>query len=132
MNICAVSAAPDTIAGGLALLAGIIRFPLEQLQGTLSIATRFPGLILAFVVEESSHIAPATLFFHRELVVLCSATAGLIFAGSIVCEVILLGQFALVWEGPFFVWGVVIFGLADYLWMTEYRSYHLTGHGSLA
>lgn len=117
-----VFAALNTVAGGLALLAGVIQFPLEQLQGTPFSDYTIPALILAIVVGGSSLVAAATVFLHRELAVLCSAAAGLILSGWITGEVILLGPFALTWQMPYFVWGLVIFGLATYLWMTEYRS----------
>lgn len=120
-----VLAALGAIAGGLALLAGVIRFPLEQLQGTPFSSYTIPGLILAMVVGGSSLLGAATVFLHRELAVLCSAAAGLIFAGWIMGEVLLLGPFAITWQLPFFAWGLVIFGLAAYLWRSEYREHHL-------
>ncbi len=42
-----VLAALGAVAGGLALLAGVIRFPLEMLQGTPFGDYTIPGLILA-------------------------------------------------------------------------------------
>jgi hypothetical protein len=77
-------AALGAIAGGLALLTGVIRFPRAQLYGTPFSTCTIPGLILALVVGGSSLIGAATVFLHRELAVLCSAAAGLIFAGWIV------------------------------------------------
>lgn len=117
-------AALGAIAGGLALLAGIIRFPPEQLQGTPFSDYTIPGLILAIVVGGSSLVGAVTVFLHRELAVLCSAAAGLILAGWIIGEVILLAPFAITWQLPFLAWGLVIFGLAAYLWMNEYREQH--------
>lgn len=120
-----VPAALGAIAGGLALLAGVIRFPLEQLQGTPFSNYTIPGLILTIVVGGSALVGAATMFLHREVAVLLSVAAGLIFAGWIIGEVILLGPFALTWQLPFFMWGLTIFGLAFSLWMTEYREQHL-------
>jgi len=57
--------------------------------------------------------------------VLATAAQFLFFrAGWIVGEVMLLGPFAITWQLPFFVWGLMIFGLAVSLWMTEYRGQH--------
>jgi hypothetical protein len=119
-----VLAALSTLAGGLALMTGVIRFPLEQLQGTPFRDYTIPGLILAIVVGGSSLVAAATVFLRREFAVVFSAAAGLILSGWIIGEVILLGPFAITWQIPFFVLGLVIFGLAVYLWMREYRSQH--------
>jgi hypothetical protein len=128
-----VLAVLNTVAGGLALLAGIIRFPPEMLQGTPFSDYTLPGLILAIVVGGSSLVAAATVFLQREVAVLISAAAGLVLAGWIVGEVILLGPFAVTWQSPYFVLGLAIFGLASYLWMTEYRSNSfLTRHASHA
>jgi|SRR5579884_151891 len=119
-------AAVGAIAGGLALIAGVIRFPLEQLQGTPFSNYTIPGLILAIVVGGSLLVGAAMVFLHREFAVLCSAVAGLILAGWIAGEVLLLGPFAITWQLPFFAWGLVIFGLAAFLWMTEYREHHFS------
>jgi hypothetical protein len=122
-----------TVSGGLALLAGIIRFPPEMLRGTPFSDYTIPGLILAIVVGGSSLVAAATVFLQREIAVLISAAAGLVLAGWIVGEVILLGPFAVLWQTPFFGQGLAIFGLAVYLWMTEYRRQHFpTRQGSPA
>jgi hypothetical protein len=120
-------AAVGAIAGGLALLAGVIRFPPEQLQGTPFGDYTMPGLILAMVVGGSLLLGAATAFLHREFAVLCSVAAGLILCGWIIGEVILLGPFALAWQLPFLAWGLAIFGLAFLLWMGEYREQHFPG-----
>jgi hypothetical protein len=117
-------AAVGAIAGGLALLAGVIHFPLEQLQGTPFGDYTIPGLILAMVVGGSLLLGAATALLRREFAVLCSVAAGLILSGWIIGEVILLGPFALTWQLPFFAWGLAIFGLASFLWMKEYREHH--------
>jgi hypothetical protein len=117
-------AAVGAIAGGLALLAGVIRFPLEQLQGTPFGDYTIPGLILAMAVGGSLLLGAATALLRREFAVLFSVAAGLILSGWIIGEVILLGPFALTWQLPFFAWGLVIFGLASFLWMKEYREHH--------
>lgn len=51
ITLCAleVHAAVCTVAGGVALLAGVIRFPLAMLQGTLFSDYTIPALLLAIV-----------------------------------------------------------------------------------
>jgi hypothetical protein len=120
-------AALGAIAGGLALLVGVIRLPVEQLQGTPFSDYTIPGLILAIVVGGSLLLGAATALLHREFAVFCSVVAGLILSGWIMGEVILLGPFALAWQLPFFAWGLAIFGLASFLWMGEYRQQHIPG-----
>ena len=109
---------------GLGIVIRVIRFPLEQLQGTPFSDYTIPGLILAIVVGGSLLVAAVTVFVQRELAVLCSVAAGLIFVGWIIGAVMLLGPFALAWQILFLVWGLTIFGLASYLWMSEYREHH--------
>jgi hypothetical protein len=128
-----VLAALNTVAGSLALLAGVIRFPPEMLQGTPFSDYTIPGLILAIVVGGSSLVAAATVFLYREVAVLISAAPGLILAGWIIGEVMLLGPFAITWQIPYVMLGLAIFGLAVFLWMTEYRRQHFpTRQGSPA
>jgi hypothetical protein len=118
---------------GLGLVFRVIRFPLEQLQGTSFSDYTIPGLILAIVVGGSLLAAAVTVFLQRELTVWCSVVAGLLFAGWCIGAIMLLGPLALAWQIPFLVWGLVIFGLAAYLWMSEYREQHFpTRHVSHA
>jgi hypothetical protein len=117
-------AAVGAIAGGLALLAGVIHFPLEQLQGTPFGDYTIPGLILAMVVGGSLLLGAATALLRREFAVLCSVAAGLILYGWVIGEVILLGPFALTWQLPFFAWDLAIFGLASFIQRKEYREHH--------
>jgi hypothetical protein len=121
LEMLAVLAVVDV---GLGLVTRVIRFPLEQLQGTPFSDYTIPGLILAIVVGGSLLVAAVTVLVQRELAVLCSVAAGLIFVGWIIGAVMLLGPFALAWQIPFLVWGLTIFGLASYLWMSEYREHH--------
>ena len=80
-----------------------------------------PALILAIGVGESSLLAAATIFIGREIGVLASVSAGLILAGYIVVEVVMLKQEVSWIESLYFGLGLVISGLAAYLWMVEHR-----------
>ena len=126
----------SAIAGGIVLLAGsyqngvlieaggIGRFPLEWLANTPFSDYTFPALILAIVVGGSSLIGAVTIFTGREIGVLASLVAGLVLAGYTVVEVVMLRQ-GISWiEGLYFVLGLLISGLASYLWMSEYREHH--------
>jgi len=123
----------SAIEGGLELVTGKSTFPLAWLQGTPFSDYTIAGLVLAIVVGGSALLAAATVFIHREWAVLVSVAAGLLMAGYEVVRVALIDHLDWFWDGIYFVLGLAIFGLAAYLWMTEYRNYHLqTRHGSHA
>ena len=94
----------SAIGGGVALLLstyqdGVLieaggrgQFPLEWLQNTPFSDYIIPALILAIGVGGSSHIAAVTIFTGREVGLLASVVAGLIMAGFIVIEVVMLKQ----------------------------------------
>src|SRR6266568_4048764 len=93
------------IGGGIALLIGAFAqwLPVAFLQGTPFSDYTIPGLVLTFVVGGGMLLAAATLFLQRE------------------------------WAFLFSGLGLAIFGLAAYLWMTEYRRRHFpTRHVSHA
>jgi hypothetical protein len=91
-----------------------------------------PMLLLAIVVGGSSLLAAAIVFIQREWAVLLSVLAGLIMIAWEVIELAMIPQFS--WMQPLFTaLGLVVFGLASYLWMTEYREQHFpTRHVSHA
>ena len=65
------------------------------------------------------------VFTGREEGVLASVVEGLIMAGFIVVEVVMLKQ-GISWiEGLYLGLGLLISGLATYLWMIEHRAHHL-------
>ena len=127
----------STIGGGIVLLAGTYRngvlieaggrgqFPLEWLQNTPFSDYTIPALILAIVVGGSSLIAAVLVFTGHEVGVLASIVAGLIMAGYTVVEVVMLRQGVSWIEGLYFGLGLVISGLATYLWMVEHRRHRL-------
>ena len=127
----------SAIWGGIALLAGTYKdgvlieaggraqFPLEWLQHTPFSDYTIPALILTIGVGGNSLIAAVLVFTGREEGVLASVVAGLIMAGFIVVEVVMLKQ-GISWiEGLYFGLGLAISGLATSLWMVEHRAHHL-------
>jgi hypothetical protein len=127
----------SAIGGGIVLLAGTYKdgvlieaggrgqFPLEWLQNTPFSDYTIPALILAISVGGSSLIAAVLVFTGREEGVLGSLVAGLIMAGFIVGEVVMLKQGVSWIEGLYFGLGLLISGLATSLWMIEHRAHHL-------
>lgn len=145
IGVLAAFIALSAIGGGIVLLAGTYQdgvlieaggrgqFPLEWLQNTPFSNYTIPALVLAIVVGGSSLIATVTVFTSREVSVLASMAAGLIMAGFIVVEIVMLKQGVSWIEGLYFGLGLVIFGLATFLWMAEERHLHFhTRHGSPA
>ena len=131
----------SAIGGGIVLLVGTYQdgvlieaggrgqFPLVWLQNTLFSDYTIPALVLAIGVGGSSLIAVVTIFTGREVGVLASIVAGLIMAGYIVVEVVTLKQ-GISWiEGLYFGFGLLITGLATYLWIAEHRRHYFqTSH----
>jgi len=122
-----------TIAGGVLMLAGSYQngvlieaggrgqFPLEWLVNTPFNDYTIPALILAICVGGSSLIGAVTIFTGREIGVLVSMVSGLIMAGYTVVEVVMLRQ-GISWiEVIYFGLGLLITGLAVYLWTIEFR-----------
>ena len=128
----------SAIGGGIVMLDGTYqdgvlieaggrgRFPPEWLHNTPFSDYTIPALILAIGVGGSSLIAVVTVFTGREVGVLASlVAAGLSMSGYIVVEVVMLRQGVSWIEGLHFGFGLVISGLAAYLWMVEDRRHHL-------
>jgi hypothetical protein len=121
------------IAGGVLMLAGSYQngvlieaggrgqFPLQWLVNTPFTDYTIPALILAIGVGGSSLFAAVTVFTGREVGVLASVVAGLIMAGYIVVEVVMLKQGVSWIEGLYFGLGLAISGLSAYLWTAEHR-----------
>jgi hypothetical protein len=100
------------------------QFPLEWLANTPFNDYTIPALILAIGVGGSSLIGAVTIFTGREIGVLASFVAGLVLVGYIAVEVVMLRQGVSWIEGLYFGLGLLISGLASYLWMSEYREHH--------
>ena len=76
-------------------------------------------------------LAAATVFVQREWAVLLSAAMGLVMIGFEIFEVFIVDRYTdaiipstLAQQGLMSGLGLVIFGLASYLWMSEYRQHH--------
>jgi len=123
----------SAIGGGIALLLGTYqdgvlieaggnaRFPLEWLRNTPLSDYTLPALLLTIGVGGSSLLAVVLVWTSSEMGAFASMMAGLVLAGYIVVEVVLLGQ-GISWiESLYFELGLLITGLATYLWATEFR-----------
>jgi hypothetical protein len=136
--VIAAIIATSAIAGGSALLRGELdRFLSDAwLAGTPFSDYTIPGLVLVIVVGSGALLAAATAFIHREWAVLASVLAGLLMAGYLVVEAVILDSkvgdvlpTVLALQLFYFVLGLALFGLAGFLWIREYRSQHFhLGH----
>jgi hypothetical protein len=132
----------SAIGGGIALLRGAMDqwLPVAFLQGTPFNDYLIPGLVLTVVVGGGMLLAAATQFIAREWAVLLSAAMGLIMLGWEIVEGAIIDRYAqavvpstVVQQVLFAVLGLMIFGLATYLWRAEYRRHSfLTRHASHA
>jgi hypothetical protein len=121
------------IGGGIAILTGAFDqwLPLAWLQGTPFSDYTIPGLILLIVIGGGMVVAAATVFVQREWAVLLSAAMGLVMIGFEIFEVVILDRYAdaiipssIAQQTLMSGLGLIIFGLASYLWMSEYREQH--------
>jgi hypothetical protein len=76
-------------------------------------------------------LAAATVFIQREWAVLLSALMGLVMIGFEIFEIAIIDRYAdaivpssIMQQVLMSGLGLVIFGLASYLWMSEYREHH--------
>ncbi len=129
------------IGGGLAILAGFFDqwLPLAWLQGTPFNDYTIPGLILLIVIGGGMLLAAATILIQREWTVILSAIMGLAMIGFEFVEIATIDRYAdaiipstLAQQGLMTVLGLAIFGLASYLWMSEYRQHHFPTRASHA
>jgi hypothetical protein len=123
------------IGGGLAILTGAFDqwFPVAWLQGTPFSDYTIPGLILLIVVGGGMLLAAAAQFIQREWAVILSAGMGFVLLGWIAFEAAIIDRYAqavvpstVVQQVLFPVLGLVMIGLAAYLWKMEFA-----GHGFL-
>lgn len=130
------------IGGGIAILTGAFArwLPVTFLQGTPFSDYTIPGLVLLIVVGGAMLLAAATQFIQRAWAVLLSAAMGLVMLGWELVEIVIIDRnkqavvpSTVIQQALFSVLGIVIFGLAASLWMTEYRGQHVpTRHASHA
>jgi len=96
-----VLAASSALAGGFMVATGWpYQFPAAWLQGTPFADYTVPGLILGLVVGGSALIATFAMVRSRQTGAVASLIAGVIMAGWIVGEVLILGQYT--WLQPFY------------------------------
>ena len=121
------------IGGGIAILTGAFDqwLPLAWLQGIPFSDYTIPGLILLIVIGGGMLVAAATIFTQHEWAVLFSAAMGLVMIGFEIFEVVIIDRYAdavipstIAQQALMSGLGLVIFGLASYLWMSEYRQHH--------
>ncbi|MBP8292907.1 MAG: hypothetical protein KAX65_09045 [Caldilineaceae bacterium] len=110
------------IGGGIAILTGVDPFPPAWLAGTPFTDYTIPALLLAIGVGGSALLAALLVLRPGRAGILATLAAGLIMAGYIVGEVLILKQTP---PGPtwiellYFGLGLTIFALGAYLWMAE-------------
>ncbi len=121
------------LGGGITILTGAFDqwLLLAWLQDTPFSDYTIPGLILLIVVGGGMLLAAATVFVQREWAVLLSAVMGLVMIGFEVFEVAIIDRntqaiipSTVAQQALMSGLGLVIFGLASYLWMSEYREHH--------
>jgi hypothetical protein len=121
------------IGGGIAILTGAFDqwLPLAWLQSTPFSDYTIPGLILLIVIGGGMLVAAATVFVQHEWAVLLSAAMGLVMIGFEIFEVVIIDRYAdaiipstIAQQALMSGLGLAIFGLASYLWMSEYRQHH--------
>jgi hypothetical protein len=108
--------------GGIAILTGLDQFPPEWLAGTPFPTYTIPALLLSVVVGGSSLLAAVMVFMRRAGDLIAAMVAGLIMAGYIVVEVLILNDGAgspTPIEYFYFGLGLALAALAGYLWMVE-------------
>jgi hypothetical protein len=128
------------IGGGIAILTGAFDrwFPVAWLAGTPFSDYTIPGLILLIVVGGGMLLAAATQFIQRQWAVLLSAAMGFVMLGWIACETAIIDRYAqavvpstVAQQILFPVLGLLMIGLAAYLWKMEYAGHSfLTRHTS--
>jgi hypothetical protein len=130
------------VGGGIALLSGAFAqwLPNSYLQGTPFSDYLIPSLVLIIVVGGGMLLTAAAQLVQREWTLFLSAVMGLIMVGFEVAEVAIINRYqeavvfsTVLQQVLFSVLGLVIIGLAGYLWTMEYHGGHLLGgHASHA
>jgi MFS family permease len=102
------------------VLTNTMYFPPEWFQGISFGNDIVTALVVTGVIGAISLAAAAAVFIRREWSVLLSAAAGLLLAGFATVQLVMVQSFF--WLPVLsLVIGLTVFGLAAFLWMTEYR-----------
>lgn len=128
------------VGGGIAILTGAFDqwFPVAWLQGTPFNDYFIPGLVLLIVVGGGMLLAAIMLFTRREFALLLSAAMGLIMIGWEIVEVLIIDRYeqavipsTIAQQILFAALGLLIVGLAVWLWSAEYRGHmsHIKSRG---
>lgn len=111
-----VFATLSAVAGGLALVTGIIELPSSWLAGGIFSSYTIPGIILAAVVGGSQLAALSQLYRRGTSYLYGTALAGGVLMGWIIGEMIIVGTADAVMFGyqlVYFVIGFMEFALAN-------------------
>jgi hypothetical protein len=111
----------SAVAGGAALVTGLLQMPLDLLATTPFTSYLIPGLILAIIVGGAGIVAAfVTAFNDLQAQVLSSFVAGAILTGWTVIETIMLGYISFL--QPLMVGlGVITMSLAAFQWLAADR-----------
>jgi hypothetical protein len=121
------------IGGGIAILTGAFAhwLPVAWLAGTPFSNYTIPGLLLLIVIGGGMLLAAATVFMQRAWAMLLQASMGLVMIAFEGFEVAIIDRYAqaviastVVQQVLMSSLGLLIFGLACFLWMSEYRAHH--------
>jgi len=130
--VMVVFGALTAIAGGIGLLTGGIPASLDWLQGSPFRDYTVPALSLLILIGGSMSLAATTILTRREVGVLAAAFAGLAMMIFEIVEAASIDRLsgselllAVVLQAFYFALGLAIFGLASFLWMTEFRGHYL-------
>ncbi len=129
------------VGGGIAILTGVFDqwLPLAWLQGTPFTDFTIPGLTLLIVIGGGMLLASATILIQREWAIILSAVMGLAMIGFEIVEVAIIDRYpdaiipsTLAQQSLMSLLGLILFGLASYLWFSEYRRQHFHARASHA
>jgi hypothetical protein len=92
--------AVSAIAGGFAILAGLLALPIEALQGSIFTSYDVPALVLLVAVGGAALVASIALIRHLLWAPTASFVAGLALMAYLVVEVATIGLSS--WLQPFY------------------------------
>ncbi|HVX30939.1 MAG TPA: hypothetical protein VHA53_10705 [Nitrolancea sp.] len=92
MATIAIVAAGSAFGGGIAMLIGVIEFPLDWLDGSLFDSYVIPAIVLVVVVGGSQLFAALALRRHERWGAEAAIVAGAILMGWIVAEIAIVGS----------------------------------------